>query len=768
MSTRSILITLICVFALPLASVCADEELPTTPKAFEERAAVLLGVEQDPDGVLALARKVLHAHAGERPWAVALLNAAVRAGEADHRVVALNLLQLLTGDQGKALEEADQARVQSALRRWGQTGGAPELADPLTFDFTNQPSPLERKVREIFVPLATATKPGEVSEARSAVKKALEDAGPEIFPVLAKIADDSPGNVGRVAAEILAAWGMENALPHLDRLLASKDAMTRGAAIRGLRSLPSSLEQTWFERYGGWLSRAESSLRADERLLLVEVVLTARMKGDELWARYQRGGLFADLFLEQLADSGDTRGYAEMLRRMPALEEEERDRFASTILRYSSGGHANALRPALKGLPIESMRAVVLSALGNNFGQAQNVGWLLSEWEADDSSHRSLRREIWKLAVPRVAKGHGAHSSLLSRLASHDGPPDKSLFEDEAWRNEFFQAFRRIYSGSRLVQFCQEHPKVFDQLLAYMPKLSPGARRELMQGMRRDGLPTSLQWSRIIELDPFARAGTSQRGYADWIVGEMARSQDPATWPWVEKHIEATGYPNHTYQAVEYLLGWKGAETLAFCERALSTRGELGTNMRTAVLGLLEVSYDQGGRAVLVRIASDPERAGASVAIKELARHDERELLAGFYQRALEGGATLPHNWRNALIQTANDKMQLEAVPFLLEEYRRNPGSWVAAVLDKLKKHRDRLASFENWREEEGRAAVNELLAQLESEDAAERGIAILALAALREQRAVPKFAKLALKDPHNVIRAQAREALQALAGLPK
>jgi HEAT repeat protein len=788
MSARLFLIALVFVFALPLMSVIANDELPKTPRAFEERVDVLLGVDQDTDAVRVLAKRVMKAHGDKQPWAAALVNAGVRAGEAGHRIVALDILQPLTGERGNVLEAADRTRVALAMQRWGQSGDPdPAMEDSLILRVGREASPMETKVRELFAPLTAITDRKEQNSVKNSITAALVDAGPEILGVLARIASDSPGAVGRLAGEILAKRGGDAARPYLARMLASDSPLTRGTAVRSLADLPRPEAGTWWQAHGDFIERVTKDASASEREHIRTYVLLRHLQNDELWARYQQGGEDARHFLQRLARNGDPRAFKEAIAGIANddLPEADREVHRSILVSTNPNQRGRVIGDLLADVDKKTIRAVVdvfRESIWTGFGSQHSALWALGRWQGDQEAREAIADEVWMDALRRISLPETAPNqvnyvaSMLRHFVNAGYMPPVEICQDEVGCREFFANFHQIFSGSQTRNLFEEQPALFERMFDILPKLDTEQRKHLLGRVLGAQLPPSTRWSELLALAPFDKP-SGRDGLLPSVIIELAKADDPALWPWIRKHVEEAGYPEDMQKVVRALAHRPDEQLLAFAERALARAEGMDLSVLGPIMNLLDhrhldlaVDTPYGARSIeiLSELAADPAHPAAVLAVHRLSALEQDTRLVPLFAQALDMPRPLPEGWREALVRVADARLLVEAAPFLVEQYRQRREQHVAKVLDKLREHRERLASFENWRAEDGRAAVDELLAQLDSQDAAERRIAVVALAALREQRAIPKLAKLALKDPDAAVRTKASAALEALANLAR
>ena len=767
-----------------------------TPAEFVEWIKTMVGVEQDPAEAKSSAERMGKLHKHDHAWAAALLELAEWAEKSGHPQSALDFLRTATVWHTHHLTADERRVVRASVKRLLPAGerapvpgerGIETFETPLARDAGSGASPLEEKVRELFAPLAAVTDRKEQSSVRSSITSALIDTGPEILGVLARIASDTPGAVGRLAGELLARRGGDAARPYLMRMLDSGNTLTRGTALRSLSDLPRPETGTWWQAHGDFIERVRKDASASEKALIRYSVLLQRMTDDELWGRYQQGGEDAHHFLSRLGRSGDVRAFREAIAALASDEVSEVERAAhrDILLRARPNQRGRVLGLLLADVDERQIRAAVelyWSQRWSGLGGRHSALWALKQWRGDEDARKAIANEVWikalkEMSNPETERNHVNHiASMLRGFADSGYMPPPGFCEDAALCRTFFANLHMSLHGTQIRPLFDAQPVLFERMFDVLPRLDQQERKHLLGQVLERQLPSSLRWGEVLELSQFAKP-SGRDGLLPSIIIEMARADDPALWPWIARHIEETGYPEDMQKVIRALSHHPNEQVLAFAKRALDRAKGMDTTVLSHIINLLDYRYldveeesPYGAQAIeiLNSIAADPAHAASVLALRKLIGLQQDARLVPLFAQALDMPRPLPEGWREALIRAADERLLVEGAPFLIEQYREKREERVAKVLDKLRAHRERLASFENWRADEGREAVTALLAQLDSQDVAERRIAVLALAAMREQRAIPKLAKLALKDPDTVVRNKASAALEALAGLPK
>lgn len=770
----------------------------TTPLHAEEPAAdslaakvaTLLRADGSPDAAVTVLEKAIASHGGNQAWFDGLLTALHTLNHAGYASEARDLILSWAGSSRRVLSRTNNARIVSALAwtivvgetvetPWGLVAGVrpPDyLHVPGAGSRSEKETPLEKKIRAALEPLKQLkalepkTRPAVIQD----VKSSFKGVGPEAYPVLARIARESSPDVAGVAIQLIAGLGGADAIPFLEALIFESDPLTRSTTIRSLSDLVRRGDEERQAKEWAWLITVEDRLDELGRKQLWQDVLRRRMSDDQLSARYRAAE--GDIRVASLAAWLDHR-LGPGTPQFDALHAELRARTGDDALPYLRL-YARGIGRAQTGLAnltigpkqyIRVVERVELPELRNSGVMSPRAFDVTRELRGlSDDRIQGFRevyyRWLWTLFAD-PAHLEGLSEDRVERLWKiallSDVHPTADVVASPVWQRRFLQRLEGLPrdEGTALVV---QHPNLID--LVVKKKSGAEASQFLYRGLRalaQEG--RAIDWRRY--LGSQAHPGVIKAA----IVLQASEFLD-----WAESNVErcdevvfaGKGGPN----TLEHLARWDAPRARALLLSLLETDGR-----EHAPRSLLEPSTF----ASLPRLTQDAllesvigRRAGELAladAIQRLDLKRHRELAATLLRESV-GAEWAESIWvKPRLVELAMRDRSPAAVTLLLHMYKNGDQmDLVGKALDTIRAHHERLASFESWVDGDGKDATAQLLESLQSEDAATRRAAVLALTAMESKKALPVFVKLSTKDPDERVRAAALHALEKMAGMTK
>ncbi len=318
----------------------------------------------------------------------------------------------------------------------------------------------------------------------------------------------------------------------------------------------------------------------------------------------------------------------------------------------------------------------------------------------------------------------------------------------------------------------------FDALFAVFPDLWPGSRARILrylaevyaEGDEGGDLPPpayDAAWLAFLSSPLFLEG---QLPVLAFHIRAALRSGDERTSAILRRYVAARGWRGFTPEDALFraLLDWEHPDRIDFLEAFLDDPDLPPTHGRNP-LDLLATAEDALARELLIRIARDTKHRHAFAAVSALTRLRIRDEIVAIFAHLEEPWEGLPGSYRHALIYAAQSFQLREAIPFLLEEFRRggNNATSAAKAMDSIRAYHDRLQAFEAYadgREDVRSAELERLLGLLEDEDPELRRAAVLALAAMGRTDALPRILALAKDDPDERVRQAALDAVEKMA----
>lgn len=259
----------------------------------------------------------------------------------------------------------------------------------------------------------------------------------------------------------------------------------------------------------------------------------------------------------------------------------------------------------------------------------------------------------------------------------------------------------------------------------------------------------------------------------DWavprvVVQAAARSGDPRFLDLVRKYSQDRNWHPYQLQWIENLNEYDGPGRLAFVEDALKDE-DFPTQRSSSLLRALVGDASPGSRELLVRIASDWGHPLSRSALSYLHDAEATSAVLLIAQRVRSAPEDVPVDYRKSLIHLVRRMHVREAVPFLIDEFRRGPLAKTAAgAMDDIRDYHRRLETFERFakagKESSSAEPKRKVEDLLEDEDAAIRRAAVIALGALGRPDVLDRLVYLAKEDPDEAVRKAALEAARRIA----